>query len=164
MPEDARVCLILGSKSDVESAKKATAVLEELGIDYEVKVSSAHRAPERTAEIAKGLEGRGIQLVICLAGYAAHLPGVVSAYTNIPVVAVPLEGSPLGGLDALYSQMMPGGVPVATMTVGSAGAKNSAIFAGRMLALHDEKIRKNLEKYVKSMRAKSLEGADDLDI
>ncbi len=164
MPEDVRVCLILGSKSDLESAKKATAVLAELGIGYEVKVSSAHRAPDRTAEIAKGLEARGVQLAICLAGYAAHLPGVVSAYTNVPVIAVPLEGSPLGGLDALYSQMMPGGVPVATMTVGSAGAKNAAVFAGRMLALHDKTIKVNLEKYVEAMRSKSLEGADDLDI
>ncbi len=127
-------------------------------------MSSAHRAPERTAEIAKGLAGRGIQIVICLAGYAAHLPGVVSAYTNLPVIAVPLEGSPLGGLDALYAQMMPGGVPVATMTIGSAGAKNSAILSARILALHDKKIRATLEKYVLNMRAKSLEGADDLGI
>ena len=162
MPEDARVSLILGSKSDLDAAKKATEVFDKLGIVYELTVSSAHRTPDRTAEIARNLESRGIQAAICLAGYAAHLPGVVSAYTNVPVIAVPLAGSPLGGLDALYSQMMPGGVPVATMTVGTAGAKNAAIFTARMLALHDPKVKKALEDYVDDMRKKSLEGVDNL--
>jgi len=146
----------------LEAARKATEIFDKLGIAYELTVSSAHRTPERTAEIAKNLEPRGIQAVICLAGYAAHLPGVVAAYTNIPVIAVPLAGSPLGGLDALFAQMMPGGVPVATMTVGTAGAKNAAIFTARMLALHDPKVKTALEGYVDEMRRQSLEGIDNL--
>lgn len=148
--------LILGSKSDLEVCAEATKVLEKLGISYEVIISSAHRTPDRTAEIAKNLETNGIKVAICMAGYAAHLPGVVAAYTNIPVIGVPLAGSPLNGMDALLSQQMPGGIPVACMTIGTAGAVNAAVFAGRIIALSDPTIKANLEKYVADMRAKAM--------
>lgn len=148
--------LILGSKSDLEVCEQATKVLDKLGISYEVIISSAHRTPDRTAEIAKNLEANGIKVAICMAGYAAHLPGVVSAFTNIPVIGVPLAGSPLNGMDALLSQQMPGGIPVACMTIGAAGAVNAAVFAGRIIALSDPAVKANLEKYVADMRAKAM--------
>lgn len=148
--------VILGSKSDLEVCAEATKVLEKLGVSYEVIISSAHRTPDRTAEIAKNLEANGIKVAICMAGYAAHLPGVVSAFTNIPVIGVPLAGSPLNGMDALLSQQMPGGIPVACMTIGTAGAVNAAVFAGRIIALSDPTIKVNLEKYVADMRAKAM--------
>ncbi len=146
---------MLGSKSDLEVCAEATKTLDKLSVTYEVVIASAHRTPERTALLAKEAESRGFKVVICMAGYAAHLPGVVSAYTNLPVVAVPLDGSPLNGLDALFAQQMPGGVPVASMTIGKAGAINSAVFAARVVALFDPKVKEALLAYVADMKEKA---------
>ncbi|NTU61414.1 MAG: 5-(carboxyamino)imidazole ribonucleotide mutase [Caldiserica bacterium] len=157
--ENIQVCIMLGSKSDLEVCQKANDVFDKLGISYEVVISSAHRTPDRTAEIAKALEGRGVKAVICMAGYAAHLPGVVAAYTKLPVIAVPLAGSPLNGLDALYAQQMPAGVPVACMTIGAAGATNAALFCARMFATTDPDISKKLAGYIEDMKQKVIESS-----
>jgi 5-(carboxyamino)imidazole ribonucleotide mutase len=150
---------MLGSKSDLDASAKSTEIFDKMGISYEVVISSAHRTPERTAEIAKGLEGRGVQAVICMAGYAAHLPGVVAAFTKLPVIAVPLAGSPLNGVDALYAQQMPAGVPVACMTIGNAGATNAALFCARMLATSDQDINKKLAAYIEDMKQKVIDSS-----
>jgi phosphoribosylaminoimidazole carboxylase PurE protein len=157
--ENVQVVIMLGSKSDLEASQKSVEVFEKLGIKSEVVISSAHRTPERTAEIARGLEDRGVRAVICMAGYAAHLPGVVAAFTRLPVVAVPLAGSPLNGVDALYSQQMPAGVPVACMTIGMAGATNAALFCGRMLATTDGGVREKLAAYIEDMQRKAVEAS-----
>ena len=154
--ENTQICIMLGSKSDLEACAKATEVFEKLGITFDVVISSAHRTPDRTAEIAKGLEARGVKAVICMAGYAAHLPGVVAAYTKLPVIGVPLAGSPLNGLDALYAQQMPAGVPVACMTIGNAGATNAALFCARMLATTDKAVNEKLAAYIEDMAQKVI--------
>ncbi len=157
--ENVQVVIMLGSKSDLEASQKSVEIFEGLGITSEVVISSAHRTPDRTAEIAKRLEARGVKAVICMAGYAAHLPGVVAAYTKLPVIAVPLAGSPLNGLDALYAQQMPAGVPVACMTIGMAGATNAALFCARMLATTDSAINEKLTAYIANMARKALEAS-----
>jgi len=154
------VIIILGSKSDIEYAKESLKVLDKLSVSCEVVVSSAHRTPDKTVEIGKNLENNNFKVAICMAGYAAHLPGVVSALTNLPVIAVPLPGSPLNGLDALYAQQMPAGVPVATMTIGTAGAVNAAVFAARIIALSNELVKEKLRFYVKEMTNKASQPLD----
>lgn len=156
MPEAGQVLLILGSKSDLEVASEATKTLDKLGVTWEQVVSSAHRTPDRTTQIAKEAMGKGHKVIICMAGYAAHLPGVVAALTNLPVIGVPLSGSPLNGLDALLAQQMPSGIPVAAMTIGTAGAINAAVFAARIVALSDEAVRIKLAQYVNDLAAKVL--------
>ena len=154
------VIIMLGSKSDIEYAKESLKVLDKLGVSCEVVVSSIHRTPDKTIEIAKSLESKGFKAVICMAGYAAHLPGVISALSSLPIIAVPLSGSPLTGLDALYSQQMPAGVPVAAMTIGTAGAINAAIFAARIIALSNEVVKEKLRLYVKDMADKASQPLD----
>jgi len=143
MPE---VAVLMGSESDRTIMEKTAEVLEKYGIEYEMLVTSAHRTPEKTREYARTAEGRGIKVIIAGAGAAAHLPGAVAAHTRLPVIGVPLAGTSLGGLDALLSiAQMPKGVPVATMAIGEAGARNAAILAAQILAISDVAIAKRLE-------------------
>lgn len=144
----------MGSAGDAEVMEKAAATLAELGIGYEIQVASAHRTPERVIEYARTARSRGLQVVICGAGMAAHLAGAVSSWTDLPVLGVPLAGGLGDGLDALLSTVqMPAGVPVATFAVGRAGAVNAALFAARVLALEDEEIRRRLEGYHRTLTA-----------
>lgn len=129
------VALLMGSASDWENLRPAVAVLRELGLRYRVHVTSAHRTPQRTVELVRAAEEDGCQVFICAAGMAAHLAGAVAAQTVRPVLGVPLPGGVLDGVDALLSTVqMPGGVPVATFAVGSAGARNAAYFAAQVVA------------------------------
>ncbi|HEV2036656.1 MAG TPA: 5-(carboxyamino)imidazole ribonucleotide mutase [Candidatus Dormibacteraeota bacterium] len=135
------VGVILGSKSDLPLMESCVKVLEELGIEHEVKVCSAHRNPRGVMEWATSARARGIKVVIAAAGGAAHLPGVVAAWTDLPVIGVPVPTQHLGGVDSLYSIVqMPAGIPVATVAIGEAGAKNAAWLAARILGLEDHGI------------------------
>lgn len=142
------VAVVMGSKSDMEAMKPALDVLDGLGIDYEVHVISAHRTPDKARQFGISAQGRGIEVIIGAAGGAAHLPGVLASWTVLPVIGVPLAGSELKGVDALYSIVqMPAGIPVACMAVGSAGARNAAYLAAEILGLKYGAIRKAYEKY-----------------
>jgi len=142
------VGVVMGSKSDAEVMQPALDILKELGIDYEVNVISAHRTPEKARQYGLEARSRGIEVIIAAAGRAAHLPGVLASWTTLPIIGVPLAGSELKGIDALYSIVqMPAGIPVACMAVGAAGAKNAAYLAAEILGLKYDKIRKAYEKY-----------------
>jgi len=144
----ALVAVVMGSKSDADKLKVTLDTLNSLGIDYEVSVISAHRNPEKVRQYGLAARGRGIEVIIAAAGGAAHLPGVLASWTTIPVIGVPLATSELGGTDALYSIVqMPAGIPVATVAVGTAGAKNAAYLAAEILGLKHDDIRKAYEKY-----------------
>jgi len=150
-----KVGIIMGSKNDFEIAREAVEILKEFGIEFEVIVSSAHRTPERTLEWAKTAEDRGLDAIIALAGAAAHLAGVVASETNLPIIAVPVSATSLNGLDALLSMVqMPGGIPVATMAIGKAGAKNAGIFAGQIIARSNKEVAKKVAKYKEDMKEK----------
>lgn len=143
-----KVAIVLGSKSDLPALPGGEELLQRFGIGYEVTVASAHRQPRKVAGLAKKAEERGYEVVIALAGYAAHLAGVLAAHTPLPVIGVPLDGSPLQGVDSLYSMaMMPAGVPVATVTVGRAGVKNAAVLAAEILALKYPAVKRALSEY-----------------
>ena len=136
----------MGSKTDWSKVRAATNVLEEFGVSFEVKVTSAHRTPKQTAEYVATVEKNGCKVFICAAGLAAHLAGAVAAHTTKPVIGIPVDGGPLNGFDALLSTVqMPGGVPVATVAIGSAGAKNAGYLAVQILALSDEKLASKLQ-------------------
>ena len=140
------VSIIMGSKSDYEVVYEAAKILNEFGAAYEMIVSSAHRSPARTANYVADAEKKGAQVFICAAGMAAHLAGAVAANTTKPVLGVPLGGSALSGVDALYSTVqMPAGIPVATLAIGKAGAKNAAYLAVQILALSDEVLSSKLK-------------------
>jgi 5-(carboxyamino)imidazole ribonucleotide mutase len=142
------VGILMGSKNDWETMKAASAMLAEFGIAHESRAISAHRSPDLVAEYAKSAEGRGIEVIIAAAGMSAALPGVVAAMTSLPVLGVPMEGKLLGGLDAVLSMVqMPGGVPVGTLAIGSAGAKNAALLAIRILANSRPQLRQRLRDY-----------------
>jgi phosphoribosylaminoimidazole carboxylase PurE protein len=131
--------------------------LDSMGIPYEVRILSAHRTPEALREYVEGLEEKGTQVVVAAAGMAAHLAGVVAAHTSLPVIGVPLASGALQGVDALLSTaQMPGGVPVACMGIGGAGAKNAAFFAARLLSLHDVEIREALSRVTAQNKEKVL--------
>ena len=137
----ALVGVILGSKSDLPLMESCVKQLEEFGIETEVKVCSAHRDPAGVMEWASSARERGLKVVIAAAGGAAHLPGVVAAWTDLPVIGVPVPTQHLGGVDSLYSIVqMPAGIPVATMAIGEAGAKNAAWLAARILGIEDESV------------------------
>jgi 5-(carboxyamino)imidazole ribonucleotide mutase len=143
-----RVAVLMGSTSDQPVMKKCVELLDHFGIPHEVHVMSAHRSPEKVNRFALEAEERGIRAIIAGAGMAAHLAGVVAARTTIPVIGVPLAGSALGGQDALYSMVqMPAGIPVATVSIGSAGAKNAAVLAAEILALQDQELKKRLKAF-----------------
>ncbi len=136
----------MGSESDRPTMEATAAVLERLGIAHDVTVASAHRTPEVVAEYSRTARDQGVRVIIAGAGMSAALPGAVAAHTTLPVIGVPLDGSPLSGLDALLSIVqMPPGVPVATVAVGKAGAKNAAILAAQILAVGDETVARALE-------------------
>ncbi len=142
------VAVVMGSKSDTEALKPTLEVLDSLGISYEVNVISAHRNPEKARQFGLAARNRGIEVIIAAAGGAAHLPGVLASWATLPVIGVPLASSELGGIDALYSIVqMPAGIPVATVAVGTAGAKNAAYLAAEILGLKYAEIRNAYEKY-----------------
>lgn len=142
------VAVVMGSKSDAEALKPTLSTLDALGIDYEVNVISAHRTPEKARQYGLEAQERGIEVIIAAAGGAAHLPGVLASWTTLPVIGVPLATNELKGVDALYSMaQMPAGIPVATVAIGSAGAKNAAYLAAEILGIKHDKIRKAYEKY-----------------
>jgi phosphoribosylaminoimidazole carboxylase PurE protein len=144
----------MGSEKDKPHLERGLPYFERFGITYDLVVSSAHRQPERTAKLAHEAREAGYRAIICVAGMAAHLGGVVAAHTTLPVIGVPIGGSSLGGADALYSFVqMPAGVPVATMAIGPAGFANAVIFSAQVLALGDSEIAKRLESFKAELAA-----------
>ena len=157
VPQNVLVSVVMGSDSDLPIMAEAAKILDEFGIGYELVLTSAHRTPVRTTKFAKAAAGRGIKFIIVGAGAAAHLAGVIASQTLLPVIGVPIDATSLHGLDALLSTVqMPGGIPVATMAIGKAGAKNAALFAIRTLALEDQTMSAKLTAYVAKM-AKDVE-------
>ncbi len=143
-----KVAIIMGSESDRAIMEEALPYLEYFGIEADVRVMSAHRTPDRVQEFVSKAKANGYAAIIAGAGMAAHLPGVAAAYTTLPVIGVPLAGSALNGVDALYAIVqMPAGVPVATMAIGKAGARNAAIFAAQLIALQDKTIAEKLDQF-----------------
>jgi len=160
MAEKPLVSIVMGSDSDLEVMREAGRALEEFGIAYEMDVTSAHRAPRKTAEFARSAAGRGVKIIIAGAGGAAHLAGVCAAESTLPVIGVPIPSSSLQGLDALLATVqMPGGIPVATVAIGKAGAYNAGVLAAQMLALSDKSLAAKLaahkEKLAKGVEEKS---------
>jgi len=143
-----QVIVVMGSKSDWETMKNCTSLLNEFHVSYEARVLSAHRTPEALSHFLKQSEESGAQVIIAAAGLAAHLAGVVASQTLLPVIGVPMEGGPLKGVDALYSIVqMPPGIPVSSMAIGKPGAINSALTAISILALHDANLKSALQNY-----------------
>jgi phosphoribosylaminoimidazole carboxylase PurE protein len=152
--------VVMGSSSDAEVMQGCAETLKQLGIDYEVKVLSAHRTPNESKQYADSAAERGIEVIIAGAGWAAHLAGFMAAHTILPVIGVPIDSSPLKGLDALLSTVqMPPGVPVATVSLGKGGAKNAAVLAAQILALKSPAIAERLRTYREDMRRAILETA-----
>ena len=148
------VAIFMGSKSDLEKLSDGISVLKEFDIAYEVHVCSAHRSPAYLMSTLSRLQGDGLKIVIAAAGGAAHLAGVCAAHTILPVIGIPVDIAPLNGLDSLLSTVqMPGGIPVATVSIGKAGSKNAALLAVSILALQNEKLREKLKQYRADMAA-----------
>ncbi len=146
------VAILMGSQSDLDTFKETAAVLKEFGICHEMRVISAHRTPEVARDFALSAEERGLKVIIAGAGKAAHLAGVLASMTLLPILGVPMATSDLGGLDSLLSTVqMPGGIPVATVAIGKAGAKNAGLMAVAILALQDNALRARLADYRKRM-------------
>jgi len=146
------VSVVMGSDSDLPVMEEAVKILAAFAIPHELFLTSAHRTPERTALFARGAAKRGVRIIIVGAGAAAHLAGVIAAQTPLPVIGVPIDATSLHGLDALLATVqMPGGIPVATMAIGKAGAKNAALMAARILALEDSGLQKRLQSYTRKM-------------
>jgi phosphoribosylaminoimidazole carboxylase PurE protein len=142
------VGIVMGSESDLPVMEEAQKILDQFGVSYEVTLSSAHRSPDRTIHYAKTAEERGLEVIIVGAGAAAHLAGVIASETILPVIGIPIDSSPLKGMDSLLSTVqMPGGVPVATMAIGRAGARNAAILAVQILALKFPHLKEALKGY-----------------
>ncbi|MBB6447745.1 5-(carboxyamino)imidazole ribonucleotide mutase [Bacillus benzoevorans] len=160
---NAQVAVIMGSKSDWETMRHACDMLEKFDIPYEKKVVSAHRTPDLMFEFAEGARAKGIKVIIAGAGGAAHLPGMVAAKTTLPVIGVPVQSKALNGLDSLLSIVqMPGGIPVATVAIGKAGATNAGLLAAQILAAFDHKLAANLEEYRLEMKKAAIESSDQL--
>jgi 5-(carboxyamino)imidazole ribonucleotide mutase len=152
------VSVIMGSKSDWDTMRAASEILDDFGVPHECRVVSAHRTPELMAEAASSAEGRGIEVIIAGAGGAAHLPGMTAALTTLPVLGVPVESRVLKGMDSLLSIVqMPAGVPVATFAIGTAGAKNAALFAVAILAGKRKGLRDKLKAFREAQKRKVLE-------
>ena len=146
------VSVVMGSDSDLPVMEEAVKVLTEFAVPHELYLTSAHRTPERTTAFARSAAKRGVRIVIVGAGAAAHLAGVIASQTLLPVIGVPIDATSLKGMDALLATVqMPGGIPVATMAIGKAGAKNAALFAVRILALEDTVLQKKLQVYIRKM-------------
>jgi len=151
---DPLVLILMGSDSDLPVMEETAKILTHFGVPFEMHISSAHRCPKKTAKLAGEAAGRGIQLIVAAAGMAAHLAGVVAAETPLPVIGVPMTGGALNGVDALYAMVqMPGGIPVATMSIGKAGAKNAGLFAVQVLSLGNPALREKMIDYRKQMEA-----------
>lgn len=162
-----RVLILMGSDSDLPVMREAAVMLEKFGIPYDITVASAHRTPERTFKVVKAAEKKGVEVIIAGAGMAAHLPGVVASHTILPVIGVPLEASPLGALDALLSIVqMPPGIPVATVSIGKAGARNAGILAVQIMAVKEPGLARKLLAHREEMaeevekKAERLAGKD----
>ena len=152
------VGILMGSDSDWPLVSKARDIFKDFGIPYEVHVMSAHRSPDIACEFASSARARGLKTIICAAGVAAHLAGVIAAHTTLPVIGIPMPGGALNGLDALLSTVqMPAGIPVATVAVGSAGPTNAALLAVQIIGTSDEKIAEALLAYKAKMRSKVIE-------
>jgi phosphoribosylaminoimidazole carboxylase PurE protein len=157
------VGIVMGSDSDWEVMENAASLLADLNIPYEMTVSSAHRSPERTADYARSARERGLRVIIAGAGAAAHLAGSIAALTTLPVIGVPLDSASLKGLDALLATVqMPAGVPVATMAIGIAGAKNAAILAAQILSVSDPEVADRLEHFKAEMAGKVAARAETM--
>lgn len=157
MSAKARVAILMGSDSDLPRLEGCLAQLRELSIPFEARVLSAHRTPEHTAQYVELAPERGIEVFLCAAGGAAHLAGVVAAHTTRPVIGIPMDNPPLGGLDALLATVqMPGGIPVATTAVGGGGPQNAALHAARILALADPGLSERLDEFRRGMTEKVL--------
>ncbi|MDR6120557.1 5-(carboxyamino)imidazole ribonucleotide mutase [Bacillus sp. SLBN-46] len=158
-----KVGIIMGSKSDWETMKNACDILDQLEIVYEKKVISAHRTPDLMFTYAEEARNRGLKVIIAGAGGAAHLPGMVAAKTTLPVIGVPIQSQALKGLDSLLSIVqMPGGVPVATVAIGKAGAINAGLLAAQILATEDQKLANQLEARREAIKLEVLESSDQL--
>lgn len=158
----AKVGIVMGSDSDLEIMGKAAEVLEQLGIDYEMTIISAHRMPDIFYDYAKSAEEKGMKVIIAGAGGAAHLPGMCAALFPMPVVGVPIYTKSLGGVDSLYSIVqMPGGIPVATVAIN--GGLNAGLLAAKILATSDEELLKKLKAYSEDMKAKVVEKSEKLE-
>ncbi|NTW05429.1 MAG: 5-(carboxyamino)imidazole ribonucleotide mutase [Peptococcaceae bacterium] len=152
------VGIVMGSDSDLPVMREAAEILDQLGVGYELVISSAHRAPEKSSSYAKEAIANGLQVIIAGAGGAAHLPGVIAAYTALPVIGVPIRTGALEGVDALYAIVqMPAGIPVAAVAIN--GAKNAGILAAQILAVKDESLRKRIEEYKRGL-AEGVEKKD----
>lgn len=159
----AQVAVIMGSKSDWDTMSHACAILEELDIPYEKQVVSAHRTPDLMFEFAENAAGRGLKVIIAGAGGAAHLPGMVAAKTVLPVIGVPVKSAALNGLDSLLSIVqMPGGIPVATVAIGKAGATNAGLLAAQILGAFDSELASRLQNRRDSLRDAVLESSHEL--
>ena len=160
----AKVLILMGSDSDLPVMEGTAKTLDSFGIPYHMTVSSAHRTPERTLKLIRKSEKEGVEVIIAGAGAAAHLAGVIAAHTTLPVIGIPIDSSPLNGIDALYSTVqMPPGIPVATMAVGKGGAKNAAIFAAQILGLKDPVIAQALKDHKKQMAAEVVKKAKKVE-
>lgn len=154
MSRPALVSILMGSDNDYEVMVETAKALDQFDIPFEMTVSSAHRTPERTAGIVRSARERGVKVIIAGAGAAAHLAGVVAAETTLPVIAVPIDSTSLGGLDALLAMVqMPAGIPVATVAIGQAGARNAGILAAQILALNDAELTRKLVEFKAAMAA-----------
>lgn len=155
-----QVLIVMGSDSDLHVMEEAAKILAEFEVPCEMRIASAHRTPKKAAELAAKAAGRGVKVIIAGAGMAAHLAGVVAAETILPVIGVPIGGGALGGVDALYSTVqMPGGIPVATVAIGPAGAKNAGLLAVQILALSHDRLAEKLRSYKQRM-AQEVETKD----
>jgi len=160
---NALVCIVMGSASDWPIMQEATEMLTQFQVPYEVTISSAHRAPQRTATLARQAAGRGVQVIIAGAGGAAHLAGVIAAETALPVIGVPIDSSPLSGLDALLATVqMPRGVPVATVAVGKAGAANAGVLAAQIIATGNPDVAARIKQYKADLATKVERDAEAL--
>ncbi|MEK3785374.1 MULTISPECIES: 5-(carboxyamino)imidazole ribonucleotide mutase [Paenibacillus] len=158
-----QVGVIMGSTSDWETMEHACTILDELKIGYEKKVVSAHRTPDLMFEYAEAAAGRGLKVIIAGAGGAAHLPGMVASKTTVPVIGVPVQSKALNGLDSLLSIVqMPGGIPVATVAIGKAGATNAGLLAAQILGAFDEEVRVRVQERRDRIRQQVLESSDTL--
>jgi len=161
MSSEPKVGVVMGSDSDWPTMKEATEILDQFGVSYEKRVVSAHRTPDVMAEYGSLARERGLNVIIAGAGGAAHLPGMLAAYTTLPVIGVPVKTTALGGLDSLYSIVqMPNGVPVATVAIGK--ARNAGLLAVRMLSMNDDKLAEKLEKYHADMADESIDKTKNL--
>lgn len=162
--ESPLVGVVMGSTSDADVMEGCTDVLKQLKVPHEVRVISAHRTPERTREYAESAAERGLEVIIAGAGWAAHLAGVIAAHTTLPVIGIPIDSSPLQGMDALLSTVqMPPGIPVATVALGKGGAKNAAVLAAQILALKHAPIAEKLKAYREGLTKEAIEKAKKLE-